>query len=1400
MRRLKDTVTLLLLAGSILLAPARVLAEDTEIYFSAGNAGADINVLFMLDTSGSMAFCGKSTSTNCGYSQTRMAQLKEAFTGLIDSLGGNIRVGVGRFNYKDGGRILFPVSPLDDPIPTEIEVPIVKGNDDADSRGVTYGSIRFPTGGTAAGETGFIFREVRIPRHALVKNAVLRVRSESSSWGSLDIQPAYATGTAVPDFASQPLSSAAWGWTDADPFTIGGWGNGTEDVDITELVQRAISDGAWCGQQDLVLRFRATDPGSSAYREITSGNSSSTNYRPRLHVSWTVNPDIEPLDSSDPAYESSLSCMGGQVFGIQHRNDDADQQGNTVKRGNAELFISDGGIAAYRFRNVPLNLDGDHPDQLHSAVLSLQGKRASHTVEYEECREFKWWPWVCVEWQTGTRDENLTSGNVSIRISGVAGDAAEIAETNGNISSRPGAGVEKTVTLQVSQFKQQHRIDVTDMVRAMVQSGWSDEGALMFRVTALDAGNRNFSLGASEGGVTASLTLAISSADQGNHGALRVRDKLKEIVNDLPEQGSTPMGEAYTEALAYMLGDSVHYGGKKWEPGYGDDLSHPDTYSGSTYISPIDPTKECGSNHVVVMTDGEPQSDDDLDDRYKALTGAKKVPKACDGGSSFSTDEVYSCVKEIAAWAARDEDGKAPVSTHMIGFYLGESIHKLMRSVTDAGNGFTKTAESAVELEKAFSDIINEIAEQNAAMAAPGVAVNQLNRFSFLDQVYFGVFRPALKTHWAGNVKRYRLATQDGKIVIVDQNGMAAVDPATGFFKDNANSFWGRRSDGTDPADGPIVDQGGAVEEMENRSITRKLFIPESTPAPSGGALSVTRQSGVASFSPSKWSDLSPEILGLPSSADNELREILYDWLMRVWGDPLHSEPLLVNYGFSGSLEDAALNPDQQDNTLYIATNDGMLRAIDPDTGAELFSFTTADQLQDSYARYLNERLSVKDFKRKTYGYDGGITLWRKPDGNGVEHVFLYVAQRRGGRNYYAVDVTDRNNPKLLWRIAGGEGSFARLGQTWSRPTLGQVNIDGKKVPVLVFGGGYSPDDHDTAGQVSSGDTMGNAIYIVNAYTGALIWSTSSSGGTINNGDMKWSIAASPALVDIDFDGVTDYIYAADLAGQVFRVDLNSKATSTADLAFRTATVAKLGTSAGGGIGNHRRFFAAPVVSLGHTEQGPMLYISLGSGYRPRPTDRQTQDMIFTIIDRHAYKARSADAEIGDPITASGLVDITSDTNADEAAVLAAGGWYFRLETGEKVVSSGVVIPVPDAKEGEPDAVLVIPSYVPDATSVSPCTNVIGKTRQYSLGVRNGGKSPAMTGTVAGGRAEELNLPGLPPDPQWVVIDGISAVVTGTGAVEAPPVEEMGSFKRTRWFQARDANEAESIILNATGN
>ena len=85
------------------------------------------------------------------------------------------------------------------------------------------------------------------------------------------------------------------------------------------------------------------------------------------------------------------------------------------------------------------------------------------------------------------------------------------------------------------------------------------------------------------------------------------------------------------------------------------------------------------------------------------------------------------------------------------------------------------------------------------------------------------------------------------------------------------------------------------------------------------------------------------------------------------------------------------------------------------------------------------------------------------PGISGAERVFLSFGMRRGGDTVYTIEVTNRNAPKLIWKVGNGDTGFDQLGQTWSTPVIAEVNVSGQRKPVAIFGGGYD-DGQDNPG------------------------------------------------------------------------------------------------------------------------------------------------------------------------------------------------------------------------------------------------------------------------------------------------------------------------------------------------
>ena len=159
----------------------------------------------------------------------------------------------------------------------------------------------------------------------------------------------------------------------------------------------------------------------------------------------------------------------------------------------------------------------------------------------------------------------------------------------------------------------------------------------------------------------------------------------------------------------------------------------------------------------------------------------------------------------------------------------------------------------------------------------------------------------------------------------------------------------------------------------------------------------------------------------------------------------------------------------------------------------------------------------------------------------------LYFGMGRGGYNYYALDVTDKEDPKFLWRN-GRDSEMIGLAQTWSTPIITRVNVassgqDSSKL-VMIVGGGYDVTQDNVPYNV---DNIGNRIFMVDAITGDLLWHagpTNVSGlgydstANFTHAKLTHSIPADIRVVDMTNDGFADRMYAVDTGGQVWRFDI----------------------------------------------------------------------------------------------------------------------------------------------------------------------------------------------------------------------------------------------------------------------
>lgn len=774
------------------------------------------------------------------------------------------------------------------------------------------------------------------------------------------------------------------------------------------------------------------------------------------------------------------------------------------------------------------------------------------------------------------------------------------------------------------------------------------------------------------------------------------RAAMQTKINALPADGWTPLSETLYEAGQYYAGRKVDYG-DAGDPELSVAESRMPTDS-TTYDSPLE--LSCQKNFIVLLTDGEPTQDVGANSKITGLPGYATATGSgsCDGSGDGA------CLDDMAAYLYEADLSPLPGKQNVVTYTIGFTIDlPLLLSTATRGGGAYFTANDTASLSSALTNIVTEILDNATTYTSPSVSVNSFNRTRNLNDLYVSVFQASSNVHWPGNLKKYRVRAADGEIV--DANGNPAVDPTTGFFSDTSRSFWSTITDGAN------TPRGGAASQLPDPA-TRKVYtyLGSSTLLASSNAIAVTNN------------NLTDADFGLGAPGDPTLSEIIaYTRGVDVTdvdqdnvtaeartqiGDPLHSQAVTVIYGGTSA------NPDINDAVIFMGTNDGFLHAVDPLTGVEQWAFVPPDFLDDQADLYRND--SSPD---KHYGIDGNLRVqYRLNDNDGIidaaggEKVYLYFGMRRGGDFYYGLDITNPSNPQVLWRL--DRNTLPNVGQSWSNPVPTRVNISGAAQNadklVLIFGGGYDTTQDNYNGGT---DAEGNAVYIVDSVSGALLWHASAAGSNLNLADMQYSIPGDIKALDVDGDRFADLMYAGDMGGQVWRFDIFNG--NNVGSLVTGGVVAQLGSApnATPTTAESRRFYYAPDLALTSDRYSSFLHVGIGSGHRAHPNSTFTQDRFYALRDYEPFDHHPQSYYNNlTPITEADLVDITDDITA----VVPSGstGWKFELrQVGEKVLAEARTF----------NNQVFFTTFTPGAGALSNgCQPTLGTNRLYIMDLLTG--------------------------------------------------------------------------------
>lgn len=610
------------------------------------------------------------------------------------------------------------------------------------------------------------------------------------------------------------------------------------------------------------------------------------------------------------------------------------------------------------------------------------------------------------------------------------------------------------------------------------------------------------------------------------------------------------------------------------------------------------------------------------------------------------------------------------IKTAVVGFSSGFSTNG-NADVEDAktwgtiGKGKWYVGTNSNSVVESINNFINELNKEIPSLStgASTIPKDALNPEIIQPYAYFPQLEPKVdpvetQQLWFGNVKKYYVVNNG---VYSNENGGAANTVVLKSKLQDLQDAWAK-SGITYPENTPIYQKGGALSQLilgrETRNGTDgKPFTVErkiiSDYIYDNGDIS--RDFNLKQISSSYTTDTKTKtddasrVRGLMAllgynitngTNTNGLDLSSTTATLRQMGSVYHSLPVLLTQEGKTQAKEIVdadgkskviIESTGREDYVMFGTTQGLLSVIDAKYGTEKFSFVPKEMIEKQSETFKENAGSLAGGKNALYyGMDGewaahtvyvsksdgtltvkGIVrdvLGSKTDKENLKgKQWVYGGMRMGGRSYYALDLTDIENPKLKFHIDPNTGKvysaahpagesfpeIENMGQSWSKPKLDYVNWKGQRKLVMFVGGGYDAGGSNGDGLWADGKRIGyqgyeqynyeqdnkrgSGVYMFDANTGDLLWyantpadidgeeptSTPESGGTstveaiphITHDDLKYSVVSEIKTVDRDNDGMVDHLYFGDLAGQAFRVDFarnkdkfNSQITKILDL------------------------------------------------------------------------------------------------------------------------------------------------------------------------------------------------------------------------------------------------------------
>lgn len=688
-------------------------------------------------------------------------------------------------------------------------------------------------------------------------------------------------------------------------------------------------------------------------------------------------------------------------------------------------------------------------------------------------------------------------------------------------------------------------------------------------------------------------------------------------------------------------------------------------------------TAWCQQNWLIVLTDGADTQTWPHD--TSPVTAVKNLYDKC-------KDADWPVFED----SNKNEHKAQPVRTMVIGLINpnapGDSVLKLKKTLNrmaDMGDDGKENNSSHAyfatdvdELMQAFKDIFKQIqsfnSTGNAPLVSPPIGGQE-------GGVYVPNFVPRIERQWNGHLYKYTL----------DANGAMSESPQWDAASKLDAKLYSDRNVFT------VNWKGGSwkVDFKENNA---------STLAPMLGLT----QDQASKFI--RWALGSDEWDEDARSERYKLGDIYHSGLVEI-GPPRGSNP----HGDYRAFKENNVN---REKLVYVQANDGMLHAFKAETGEEKWAFIPPNVLAEGRMTGMKQDLTKsgntitvtwldKAKSNPRYLLDGTMTAEDVLLSDGKYHTILLGLLGYAGPGFYALDVTDPDDPQFMWAVenviykrtgdellsnkntewyvsywARSGGSAARtnilhkditdssdldykdLRLTQSTPGIGYVSVPNGTLPntwVAIMGNGSQMGINDASSVAS--------VYVINIENGKLL--------KVLGGSSMKQIVTPAAILWTGSTRLVKYFYVGDDNGIIYEGDLTNSNPS----AWKMEKVFAIQGSVG----------PSYILDCAYIDRNKWLFINTGD-YETLMKDKNKTDYMIAVNISSGVNSMN---------------DLAQLTSAAGSVSTNVKGWYMEIPKDEYATTPPVYY----------NGHIFFSTYI---KSEDPCS--VGKSRLYVLNATTG--------------------------------------------------------------------------------